>query len=348
VTLIASTLLVVPLRKSRSLGVTAARGAVVLALAASAAVLLLPVTRSLQEDHDSLTDPTGESGAELSDMREVLERHPLDYLAFGEAAALMLRTGDPRAAKFLNHALALHPTHPGLHRLAARMLIASGHRAQGAVEYALALRGTLAPKRLVSEIVTLLPEVDLAAMAIPADAQNREQILRSLSELSRDDIALRWLAHVVQGPQHDLTMIDVLYQLAMKRHDLPVAEQAARRRFAESHTNASRIMLARVMFRREAFDQVIHDLADVPKWKGRIDEQADAWLLVCDCSIEKRAWDPALECLHKIDGSGIIAGAQRNDVVKRLTIVNETRAAEAKQKAIEEMERALRSPSKSP
>jgi hypothetical protein len=345
VTLIATTLLGGRLRESRALGIRATRGVLVLALAAAVAVLMLPVTRSVQEDHDRLT---GTKDAELDDLRAAMARHPLDYLAYGEAAALLLRTGDPRAAKFLNHALTLHPTHPGLHRLAARMLIAGGRRSQGAVEYALALRGTLAPKHLVVEIVTLLPEVDLAAQAIPIDASNHAQILRSLGELKRDDIAVRWLARVVVGAQHDLAIIDELYQLAMKLHDLPVAEQAARRRLVESRTNASRIMLARVMFRREEFDQVLSDLADVPKWKGRLDEQAEAWFLRCDCYIEKRTWDPALECLHKLDGSGIIAAARRNDVVKRLTIVNEQRTTEAKQKAIEEMERALGSAAKSP
>ena len=345
VVLVATTLFGARLRESRSLGIRASRGALVVALAGAAAVLILPVTRSIQEDHDWLT---GNKDLALADMRKAIERHPLDYLAYGEAAALMLRSGDPRAAKFLNHALALHPTHPGLHRLAARMLIASGHRSQGAVEYALALRGSLAPKNLIVEIVTLLPEVELAAAAIPLDAANHGQILRSLNELGRNDIAVRWLSHVVVGPQHDLSVIDELYQLAMARRDLPIAEQAARRRLVESRTNASRIMLARVMFRREEFDQVLKDLADVPKWKGRIDEQADAWFLMCDCHIEKRAWDPALECLHKLDGSGIIAVARRNNVVKRLTIVNEQRATEAKQKAIEEMERALGSASKPP
>ena len=143
-------------------------------------------------------------------------------------------------------------------------------------------------------------------------------------------------------------MIDQLYALAMRRKDLATAELAARRRLETSHTAASRIMLARVMFMREQFDQVLSDLADVPKWKGRLDEQAEAWFLVCDVHLERRAWDPALECLHKLDGSGVIPAARRRDVVKRLTIVSEQRAAEAKQRAIEQMERALGSASKSP
>jgi O-antigen ligase/tetratricopeptide (TPR) repeat protein len=343
--LIASTLLGGRLRESRQLRVRVARGALVAALAGAVAVLVIPATRSIQEDHDWLT---ADKDPPLDRMLEVIGRHPLDYLAYGEAAAALLRTGDPRAARFLNHALQLHPTHPGLHRLAARMLIAGGRRSQGAVEYALALRGTLAPKNLIVEIVALLPETELAAQAIPIDAAAHGQVLRSLDELKRNDIAVRWLARVVAGPQHDLAVIDELYALAMRQRDYATAEGAARRRLAESRTYTSRIMLARVMFRREEFDAVLRDLADVPKWKGRLDEQADAWLLMCDTQIEKRAWDPALECLHKLDGSGVIAVSRRNEVVKRLTIVNENRTAEAKQKAIEEMERALRSAPKSP
>jgi hypothetical protein len=345
VVLAATTLLGGRLRESRSLAITGARVLVIAALAGSAVVLVLPATRSLQEDHDWLT--VGDA-ATLAAAREVMERHPLDYLGYGEAAALMLRTGDARAAKLLNHALRLHPTHPGLHRLAARMFIASGRRSQGAVEYALALHATLAPKNLIGEIVTLLPDVDLAAAAIPVDAVNPQQILRALATLDRNDIAERWLQRAVLGPQRDLAMIDELYRLALARRDLPVAEQAARLRLAGSRTNASRILLARVRFRRENFDQVLKDLADVPSWKGRIDEQADAWYLMCDAQIEKRAWDPALECLHKLDGSGIVEPARRGELVKRFTIVSDHRETEARQKAIEEMERALGSRPKSP
>ena len=50
----------------------------------------------------------------------------------------------------------------------------------------------------------------------------------------------------------------------------------------------------------------------------------------------------------KLDGSGVIAPTRRAEVTKRLSIVNEQRTTEAKQKAIEEMERALGSAPKSP
>lgn len=345
VVLIAATLLGVRLRESRAIGAKLARAGVVAGLVGAAAVLLVPATRSASEDHDRLAEAP-EPGPEMAELQDDMQRHPLDYLAYGEAAAVMLRTGDPRGSKFLNHALTLHPTHPGLHRLAARMLIATGRRSQAALEYALALRGTIAPAHLIAEVVTLLPEVELAAAAIPPDAPERGPILHALSEQNRDDVAERWLLRVIQGPQHDLDAIDGLYRLAMARGDLDVAEQAARRRLAESRTATSRIELARVMFKRRQYDQVLNDLADVSSWTGRLDQQAEAWLLVCDAHIEKHAWDPALQCLHKLDGSGIVPPANRAGVVQRLAIVDEHRTSEAKQKAIEQMERALGSPAK--
>jgi O-antigen ligase len=337
--LIATTLLGVRLRESRARGIVAMRAVVVLALGGAALVLALPVTRSVQEDHDLLTE---KPDPPLAELQSAIERHPLDYLAYGQAAAAMLRAGDSRAPKFLNHALRLHPTHPGLHQLAARMLVASGRRSQDA----LALRGTLAPSHLVAEIVTVLPDAEVAAAAIPPDAINRAQILRALGEQHRDDVAERWLARVIQGPQPDLTVIDQLYGLALARGDLAIAEQAARRRLAGSRTAQSRILLARVLFKRGAYDQVVNDLADVSAWKGRLDERAEAWLLACDARVEQRAWDAALECLHKLDGSGILNASERTEIVHRIAFVDEHRSREAKQRAIEDMERALGSPAK--
>jgi O-antigen ligase/tetratricopeptide (TPR) repeat protein len=342
VTLVAATLLSAPLRDARSRVVPAVRAALAGCMLAAAVALVAPITRSVQEDHDQL------AGASAAELAATIERHPLDYLAFGEAAAAALRTGEPRAGKLLNHALRLHPSHPGLHRLAARMLLANGRRSQAAVEYALALHGSAAPRALVIEILTRLPEVELAAAAIPSEAVNRDQILRVLAELGRHDVAVRWLERVVQRPQHDLTVIDTLYRLALEHRDLAAAEAAARRRLAEARTNASRIMLAQVLFRREQFDQVVSDLADVAKWKGRIDEQAEAWLLVCDAHLENRAWDAALECLHKLDASAAITPARRGDVTRRLAIVNERRTTEAKQRAMEQLERTLGSRPSSP
>jgi len=53
----------------------------------------------------------------LPELAAPLERHPLDYYLYGLAADAMIRDGDPRAIRTLNHALVLHPTQVGLHRI---------------------------------------------------------------------------------------------------------------------------------------------------------------------------------------------------------------------------------------
>ena len=52
---------------------------------------------------------------------------------------MITRTSDPRSIRLLNHAMRLHPTHPDLHRTAARLLLRGGHFDQAAIEYAAAI-----------------------------------------------------------------------------------------------------------------------------------------------------------------------------------------------------------------
>src|SRR5207253_343689 len=75
VTIIASTVQLVPLRPADTSGVLRlGRIALVALIAVMAVTLLLPGTRSLQEDHDdilAMQQPT------LDDVRPAIERHPL-------------------------------------------------------------------------------------------------------------------------------------------------------------------------------------------------------------------------------------------------------------------------------
>jgi predicted negative regulator of RcsB-dependent stress response len=107
-----------------------------------------------------------------------------------------------------------------------------------------------------------------------------------------------------------------------------------------SHTTTSRVKLVKVQFQLREFDTVLKELADVKEWTGRTDEKADAWLVLCDVYIEQHQWDPALECLHRVDASGLLPG--RGEVNKRLQIVDEQRTYESKMEAIKAMEEALK------
>ncbi|HEU0030808.1 MAG TPA: O-antigen ligase family protein [Kofleriaceae bacterium] len=337
--------LVIPMRKAPPmLRTVVLRFVLIASIVAGALLVLLPDARSVQEDHDALLD----GNPSLADVHEVIERHPLDYFGYGHAAGQMMNTNDPRAASYLNHALVLHPTHPGLHRLAARVLVATGRRDQAAVQYSLALEGTLAPAKLLLEIVTLLPNVDQAAAAIPTDLENSELIYKALKDMKRDDIMLRWLARSIVRPSVNTEKTDRMYDLAMEKKEYGFAERAAQARLKIARTTTSRLKLAQVHAKQGKQDVILAELSDVAGWRGRLDEKADAWLLVCDVKIDRKQWDPAVECIHRLEGSGALTAGKRDETNKRLTFIKEQRTLEARQQAIEALERNLRESIKTP
>ncbi|MCW5800901.1 MAG: O-antigen ligase family protein [Deltaproteobacteria bacterium] len=344
-TMVAATVLVVPLRersrdRSRWLArPVIVRGATIGALAVAALLVMQPFARSVQEDHTAMLD----GPSSLEDVTAVIERHPFDYFGFGYAAGILMRSGDPRAVVYLNHALRLHPTHPGLHRLAAQMLVAE-RPSQAAIQYALALSRSASPGKLIDEILTLLPRAEDAAGAFPAEPKTVEPFYRELIKRERKDVALRWLARVIERPQRDIAVVDRLYDLAVAEKAYDVAERAVRVRLAIARTTTSRLKLAKVHVLRGATDRVLADLADVATWRGRIDEKAEAWLIVCDVHVERRNWDKAVECLHRLDGSGTVASSQRPEIAKRLNFVKEQRNLEARLQTIERMKRQLPAP----
>lgn len=340
VVLIACTVQLVPLRPETSgrLGrVRVARALLVGLLAGAALLAVSSATRDVQEDHDALLD---QPHATLADVRELVARHPLDYYGFGVGADIASRDDDVRAAAWLNHALALHPTHPGLHRLAARMLVGLRLYPQAAVEYGLALDAQVAPRQLLEEIVLLIPNPTAAAAAIPTDYPNPEAIHHALVEMNRSDIEQGWLARVSELPQHDLRAIDAWIDLANSRGDLGEAERAAQLRLDVAHTTTSRLKLARVQLRRGEYAPLLAELADVREWNGRLDEKGEAWRILCDVHIAQKDWDVALECLHHLDTSGLAAGGH-SEIDQRLRDITEQRTVETQMKEVEHLKQEL-------
>jgi hypothetical protein len=340
VVVIASTVQIVPLRVGPSASRTRAiRIAVLAALASCVVVLLAPVTRSAREDRDAIVanrSPT------LDDVRASIERHPLDYIGFGEAATVAWQAKDPMAVHYLNHALRLHPTHPGLHRLAARLLVAAKRPDQAALEYSLAMNAEASPRRLLEEILVVLPDADHAAMALPTNYSNVPVMLHSLRDIKREDVAIKWL-HRVALQQPRIDTLDRLYDLAMDKKDYDAAKTAATLRFKLARTTTSRLKLAKVMWARKENEALIADLRDVGSWTGRIDEKVAAWLVLCDAHVELRDWNSGLACLHRLDASGLLISG-RMEVTKRLAYVTEQRSIESKKRAIEELERSVADP----
>jgi O-antigen ligase len=338
--MVAATLLVVPFRETSRPSRLTTRAAIVAALVVAAAIFAHPFTSSVQEDHDDLVDKRTHSYEEL---RAELTRHPLDYFGYGQIAVEFGSTTDAKKIQLINHALRLHPTHPGLHKLAARMLLANRLTKQAAVEYSLAVHGAMKPGTLVAEIVTVMPTPADAAAALPTDYKNVDVLLKTLDDQKRNDVAEKWLARVVENPQHDATLIDKLYNLAMLHKDFDTAKHVALLRMDVSHTSTSRLMLAKVRFARKEYDEVLSGLADVATWQGRIDEQSEAWLVMCDAQREKKQYDDAIKCLHRLDGAGLLPGPKRVAITQRITGIEEDREHEVRAKVIEDIEQSIKS-----
>jgi Flp pilus assembly protein TadD len=322
ITFIAATLLYGSLRESGGRPprrVRALRIAQLASLTAVAGMLLGPHTRSLEEDHRRLARV---GTAELALAREIAQRHPLDYLAYAHAAEAMLRTGDPKAVSMLNHALRLHPTHPGLHRLAGRILLRHGHRSQARLEYELALRHGSDPA-LLREVVAAFTTPEEIAAAIPIEIRKPNQLLRELESLGRDDVALAWLVRVADARPSDTRTNEQLHALAVARGDLATAELALRRRLVIAPSQRTRLALAELLAKRGAHEEVITHLEEVSSWAGRREELIKAWLLLCDARIALADWDRGAECVRRLDARGLLPDGRQDEVKIRLQRIND-------------------------
>ena len=320
-TVVAATLAYVPLRATGSAALRRARlfrYAVLVGLTGAALILLLPITRSVAEDHVALAErPT------MDEIRASIQRHPLDYYGYAVAASQLASAKDPTAIAMLNHALVLHPTHPGLHRFAGRLLLAAGHVDQAAIEYGAALRGTTEPHDLLYEIEHAFP-ADKAADAIPLDYDNIGVVMKMLEQDGRGDVALAWIERVAAQHPRSLAVIDFMYDAAMDRHDAAAAERAAAMRVAVTPTPHALLQLSQLLAKRGANEEVTKQLADVANWHGKIDEQVTAWLLLCDTWLAMGKLDDSEHCVHRLDGAGLLGPGDRGPILQRLdTIVKQ-------------------------
>ena len=342
VVIVASTVQLVPLRepKTSAYWLRAGRAGLVVALAALAFALATPWATSLEEDHETITDH--EPG--IDDLRGIAERHPMDYVAFGQLASDTFEHQNTASIAYLNHALRLHPTHLGLHRLAARHYVDHHLYAEAAIEYGLAMSADGRPFDLITEAAKVLPNADEVADAIPANYPDVDLILNSLKELQRDDIAIKWLARVARQPQHDTQIMDMLYGMAMDNKDYADAKATAELRLQTAHTTRSRLMLAQVQYQLKEYDVLLASLAGLSKWNGPTTDRAAAWLILCDVYKDKRDWDNALLCLHRLDVSGLLGLGDHQQVSRRLDEITDERTYDSKMQQVEAMKKKYGTP----
>lgn len=166
-----------------------ARGA---SIAAGALVCLLAATHLGQPAHAAAAETAGTHDIELAHRRA--NEHPADYLVMGQAAQALLDARDPRSLAVLTRALSLNPTHFGLHRLAAAMLMRLQRPEQAQGELALALR--FAPdiyyRDLIEQVVATFPDPQQGAQALPVDVGSAVELMPYLTVSHHDALALAY------------------------------------------------------------------------------------------------------------------------------------------------------------
>lgn len=291
------------------------------ALGGCALLLFSSWTTSLDEDRRAIASGSRRS---LDELRSSVQRHPLDYYGYAQAAEILRKNNDVRAVRLLNHAMALHPYHPGLHRLAAQMLYQTGRKEQSAIEFAAALRGASDPLRQITEIVSLFT-TEQAAAAIPPAGIELDTVVRILKELNHPDVARVWLAGVLDLHPKSIRACELLYELFMQHGDLRAAEAAGRRCHQMMPDQQTRFALAQLLLTKGGHAEAIELLHDVESWHGRIDFNVNAWLLLCDAHAGRRDWDQAKRCLRRLSASGDVTLVRRGEITSRLEDIEKRR-----------------------
>ncbi len=316
--LIASTLLHVPLvETSRKRKRRVGRIAAVLATLAVGALAATPLARTLANDHAILRE-----GSSLVKAKAAFARHPLDYLA---AAHIATASPEPRQRiAYLNHALRLHPTHSGLHRIIGAWLAGSGHLSQAAIEYKVALSGSDAPEALVDEIVTRFPRAEDAAKALPGSHRMWQRIVKSLTDRKRPDIALLYMSQVVDSrPEVEPRVWRTLFNLALQQGDLVVASRAERQLLKVEAGLANTLRLAQLQIRLLKYDDALATLARANAQEVSSSEHVDTRLLVCEIHVTRIDWIKARDCFNAVRLGPSVTLAVRRRIHARLAAVED-------------------------
>lgn len=296
-----ATLVHVPLRESTKrarLGAMLARGAACAGALAASVALATPATELVREAHAELLATRPASVALAS---ALAQRHPHDYLAFAHLGEAHRSKGGE--LPFYNHALRLHPNHPGLHRVVARALLSRGAARQAALEYAFALRHSAELAPLLAEVVRAFSDPELAALAIPTDYPTPEHVARVLVQEKAQRVALLYLQRVAKEHPSAPRVGELLYNAALGSGDLELAETAARLRHRTSPNAASLLALGRLLVQRDKLDEAAAALAELDRQAGKPEELTAVRLLACDVHLARRDWAAARSCVDDLADS---------------------------------------------
>jgi tetratricopeptide (TPR) repeat protein len=176
-----------------------------------------------------------------------MARHPSDYLIAGLTAQAYFRARDSRAVDVMNRALALNPKHPGLHVLAARMLLAGGLRAQALIEFSLALAHTLEPDPVLADLLRFFPDPEDAARGIPTPAERVPVMTNRLTTMRRPDVALAYARRASEDNPNNHEILEIVSQLALERGEVALAVGAGEGAYGVRRSAQNALAFARAL-----------------------------------------------------------------------------------------------------
>lgn len=287
----------------------------IICLVALSAALWLPMTTTVEEEHEQVAEARSVS---LRELQAAAARHPLDYYPYAVAAQLLNTRGDPTAIRLLNHALTLHPTLPDLHVMSARILLATGYREQAALEYSAALHASTRRKALLAEVSSKL-SVELAARAIPFDEMRVEDTIRILvEELGRSDVAQAWLLRSLTLRPDDLHKCERLFAMAIPSANVELLRRLETLCPHFEPANDKRNHMARTLLEHGRASDALQALGDVSEWRGNTLEKAYGWLTMCDAHMALKDWDETRRCLRRLEISGLASPELLSEITSRL------------------------------
>ncbi len=250
-----------------------AAGAAVVALAASpagkgaregeAALVAMLAAAPAPEPRSPARVEAVRQGARAIELgRALVDRHPADYLLAGLLAQAYFRQRDVEAVRWVNRALVLNPKHAGLHVLAAHMLLAAGRRGQALVEYALALRFTLTPREVLSDLLRRFPDPAEAAAGIPVGRERLPVITSWLGAMQRTDVALAYARRVYVDHADDVEVQRIVAELAWRERDHALAVAAGRPAYAHTRHLAQAIVLGQALRETGQLDEAARVLGE--------------------------------------------------------------------------------------
>jgi tetratricopeptide (TPR) repeat protein len=176
--------------------------------------------------------------------RSLIDRHPADYLLYSLVASAYAAGGKAASAEalaFVNRALYLRPMDAASHRIAARALLALGHRGQGFLEYRLAHESGDTGVLVLEALDQARTLEELQALTPGSAAVVSELALSLFPRPGRQEQVLAWLAWArghFEGAPGVAALWEREARLRMVRGELGEAEALCaelERRVPEAH-----------------------------------------------------------------------------------------------------------------